>query len=190
MGRNGRQATHAPRVVAELLVSLLLLAAAVLLGGAHLSGASANATARSGRVVPRCSTGQLVISLGPYGAGAGHIGVPIRFRNKGRICRMRGYPAVVGLSADGRVVVRPGRTLHGYLGGARRVATITLTTGQTGSAFLEGLNFRIQGLPCHLYRDLLITPPNATHGVRRRARYSFCLPTIHPVVAGSTGTRR
>ena len=102
---------------------------------------------------------------------------------------MRGYPGVDGLSARGHVVVRAGRLLRGYLGGARRVATITLTARQTASAFLEGLNFPL-GRPCHRYRELMITPPNATRSVRLRARYSFCSPTIHPIVAGRTGTRR
>ena len=42
---------------------------------------------------------------------------PIRFQNEGRPCRLRGYPGIDGLSADGRVVVRAKRLLHGYLGG-------------------------------------------------------------------------
>ncbi len=103
---------------------------------------------------------------------------------------MRGYPGVDGLSAGGRVVVHAGRALNGYLGGAGRVVTITLTAGQTASALLEGANFPIQGQPCHPYRDLMITPPQATQSVVLYARYSFCYPVIHPIVAGRTGTRR
>lgn len=146
--------------------------------------------ARSASGPARCATYQLVISLGPYGAGAGHIGVPIRFQNEGRTCSLRGYPLVDGLSATGRVVVHAGNSLNGYLGGAGRVATITLAAGQTASALLEGANFPIQGRPCHPYRALRIAPPHATRSVRFSARYSFCYPTIHPIVAGRTGTRR
>jgi hypothetical protein len=146
--------------------------------------------ARFGRGSARCAAHQLSISLGPYGAGAGHIGVPIRFQNEGRTCSLRGYPGVDGLSANGRVVVHAGHSLSGYLGGAGRVATITLAAGQTASAFLEGANFPIQGRPCHPYRTLRISAPDATHSVQLSARYSFCYPVIHPVVAGRTGTRR
>jgi hypothetical protein len=138
----------------------------------------------SASVAPRCATHQLFISLGPYSAGAGHIGVPIRFRNEGRTCRMRGYPGVDGLSARGHVVVRAGRLLRGYLGGARRVATITLTARQTAAAFLEGLNFPIgpalssisrahdHAAQCDAQRPaprplLLLLPHNPSHRCRQ-----------------------
>ncbi len=92
----------------------------------------------TGSVQPQCASDQLAISLGPYGAGAGHIGVLIRFQNEGRPCRLRGYPGIDGLSADGRVVVRAKRLLHGYLGGARQIATITLGRGQSAQRFSRG----------------------------------------------------
>lgn len=147
--------------------------------------------AATGSVPPQCASYQLAISLGAYGAAAGHIGVPIRFQNEGRPCRLRGYPGIDGLSAVGRVVVQAKRLLQGYLGGARQIATITLTHGQYASALFEGVDPAfLPGQPCHSYRDLRITPPDATRGVRLYARYSFCYPEIHPVIAGRTGTRR
>lgn len=151
---------------------------------ASLMAAPGTAT---GSVPPQCASDQLAISLGPYGAGAGHIGVPIRFQNEGRPCRLRGYPGIDGLSADGRVVVRAKRLLHGYLGGARQIATITLGRGQSASAFFEGANFPIYRQPCHSYRDLRITPPDATRGVRLYARYSFCSPRFIPSFQAGQG---
>jgi len=154
-------------------IGVLACAAAAM----TLAGSSA------GSESPRCTTAHLHITLGPYGAGLGHIGVPIRFRNEDGTCNLRGYPNVEGLSADGRTVVRARHTLRGYLGGARQVSTITLAPGQTASALLEGENFPSPGHPCPSYRYLRITPPHAARSVRRDARYRFC----YPVVAGSSG---
>ena len=169
--RSGRRAAIGS--AAFLLVAFAVLAPAA--SSAHSGGAA------------RCGSSQLRISLAYLSPGLSHGGNVIRFRNEGATCSLRGYPGVDGLAANGRVVVHATRTLRGYLGGARKIRTITLRDGQVASATFEGLDTTITGRPCHAYRFLKITPPNGTHSVRLRPPGSFCYPEIHPVVAGKTG---
>ena len=133
-----------------------------------------------------CASRQLVISLGTLSAGLGHLALPIRFRDRGGACSLRGFPRVDGLSASGRVIIRAKRALKGYFG-RWRIATITLTNGQTASALLEGLDPAFFSRRPRSSRSLRITPPNASHSVRRRTSYPLSYLTIHPVVAGPNG---
>jgi uncharacterized protein DUF4232 len=138
----------------------------------------------------RCSTKQLKIAVVGFRAGgAGHSGYVLRFKNAGRPCTLQGFPGVDGLAVNGRVVVHARRSRRGYLGGAHSRSRISLPTGATASALLEGLTGPIRGHPCPQYRSLMITPPNETHSERRRAGvYPLCDPEIHPVVTGRRGT--
>ena len=133
-----------------------------------------------------CASRQLVISLGTLSAGLGHLALPIRFRDRGGACSLRGFPRVDGLSASGRVIIRAKRALKGYFG-RWRIATITLTNGQTASALLEGLDPAFFSRRPRSSRSLRITPPNASHSVWRRTSYPLSYLTIHPVVAGPNG---
>ena len=133
-----------------------------------------------------CASRQLVISLGTLSAALGHLALPIRFRDRGGTCSLRGFPRVDGLSPSGRVIIRAKRTLKGYFG-RWRIATITLKNGQTASALLEGGDPAIFPRPPRSSRSLHITPPNASHSVWRRTSYPLCYLTVHPVVAGRNG---
>jgi hypothetical protein len=157
--------------------------------GALLIGSLSMAIPAStnGSEVPRCARHQLRISLGPESAGLGHLGAPIRFRNNGSVCTLRGYPKVEGLTADGRLV-RISRSRRGYLGGARNVSTITLAHGKTASALLEGIDPGFTTRPCRAVRYVRAAPPATTHRVQLRLRYPFCYPAVHPVVAGNSGS--
>jgi hypothetical protein len=138
--------------------------------------------------VPRCATSQLKVSLGEFDGGVGHGGYPIIFKNKGRTCSMYGYPGVDGLTTSGKTVVHASRTLYGYLGGTHKITTVTVASGKTASAFFEGLNAAISGRPCPEFDKLAVTPPSDKTSVRIKAT-PLCYPQIHPVVAGSSGSK-
>lgn len=142
----------------------------------------------------RCTTSQLEIAPGRTGAGLGHSGTPILFRNRGTApCHLRGYPGVAGLDAAGNQVVQAARSLQGYLGGLRSGDSpplVELAPGETASALVEGTN-NPEGTAtsCPSYPSLLVTPPDDTQSVRVTAGLSGCsLIQVHPVVPGTTGT--
>jgi Protein of unknown function (DUF4232) len=117
----------------------------------------------------------------------------IRFVNRQpQPCVLRGYPGVDGLARDGHIVVHADRTPNGYLGGSRRGSprSITLRSGQTATALLEGLNGPQPNRRCRPFTQVNVTPPDETHDVRRSVRASVCYPHIHPLLPGSTGSDR
>jgi hypothetical protein len=140
---------------------------------------------------PRCNTTQLTVSVHGIQGGAGHAGSVLLFRDRGAPCSLRGYPSVVGLAANGLVVVRARQTAAGYLGGLSSGSvppTVELKTGQTASALLEGLTGPTAGgAACPSYAALLVTPPHQTHAARLQASYSLCYPQVHPVLFSTTG---
>lgn len=140
-----------------------------------------------------CPTEQLKISVADGGAGLGHSGLILRFKNEGKRCTTRGYPGVNALMANGHVVDRARRSRSGYLGGAASgPRRISLRTGETASALLEGLSDSRSGGRCPAYRSLKITPPDETHSVLRsqHPRYSICDLQIHPLLPGRSGSER
>jgi hypothetical protein len=143
---------------------------------------------------PGCSSSQVSVSVGRPGAGLGHIGEPLLFRNKGQLtCSLTGYPGVALLKKSGTGQVQASRTPSGYLGGLASgsavVPVVRVRPGQTISALLEGDDNPAHGAGvCPSYQALLITPPNQTVTVRLARPFSFfCSPEIHPVVAGTSG---
>ncbi|MGI8715355.1 MAG: DUF4232 domain-containing protein [Solirubrobacteraceae bacterium] len=145
--------------------------------------------ARSG-----CRSGRITVSTGEGGAGLGHVGLPLLFRNTGRAtCIMTGYPAATLVTAGGhRVAAR--RTRGGYLGGlvgaARSLPVVRVGPGAAVSAYLEGLDFDPAhgGGSCPTYPRLLVTAPNQTLTFRLLSPVSqICRPEVHPLVAGTSG---
>lgn len=134
-----------------------------------------------------CTTRNLSVTLSGTDGGAGHSGLVIRFRNNGPVCLMKAYPGVDGTDASGRAVVHATRTPRGYLGGPGQTKVVTVQRGAFASALLEGTTGPVDDHSCPQYVALLVTPPNETHSVRLPVRGAFCQPTIHPVVAGTTG---
>jgi hypothetical protein len=157
---------------------------------------SATTTTGAAKASQRCTTSQLDITTGPVGAGLGHAGIPVRFRNTGAsACTMSGYPGVAGLDAKGSQVVQAQRTPNGYLGGlAQGVTTppvVTLTNGQVASALIEGSSVPLDNATsCPTFPALLVTAPGETHSVRVAADMPGCTGiAVHPIVAGSTGSQ-
>jgi hypothetical protein len=117
----------------------------------------------------------------------------LRFKNTGaQTCTLVGYPGVGGLDAHGTQVIQATRTLNGYLGGiptGQLPPVVTLTTGQSASAIVEGSDVPQGNARCETYPKLLVTPPNTTQSVTINMSMPGCaVVKVHPVVAGTGGS--
>jgi hypothetical protein len=142
-----------------------IIATAVLLGGAACGGAppmpapqppaSALSTAGTpstpvaagtraitpaetadGAGLPRCTTGELAVSLGEGGAAAGSVYRPLIFTNTGsRTCELRGFPGVSYVTGDDGHQVGPAAAMSGERGGQ-----IDIAPGRTAIAPLRLVN--------------------------------------------------
>ena len=124
----------------------------------------------------------------------GHIGVIVVFTNTSpQTCKLMGYPGVAGLNAAGHQAVQAVRTLNGYmrvLPTGQGPPVVTLTTGESASAFVEGTDVPTGNqTSCPTYPKLLVTPPNTTQQVTIDTSMPGCSPVqVHPVVPGTTGS--
>lgn len=166
------------RLILGLIVGSIVLA----VGASRVFAANMSVTG--------CTENHLVTTFTRTSSATGHEGDVVRFTNLGPDCTLRGYPGVDGLSAEGRVIVHARRTPRGFLGGLRpgqSVGPVTLATGSTASALLEGLGVGFISGPCPRYRYVRLTAPGATTSMAFPVPYPVCEPQIHPVVAGRTG---
>lgn len=127
--------------------------------------------------------------MGGGQSGLSHFGYVILFENNGPHCFFHGYPILDGEDAKGAIVAVANQTPSGSLGGLGNGVgepTFVLETGQTASAFYEGLS-PTQGISCQSYTTLSITPPNETHAVQLLSPQLICQLQVHPVVPGSSG---
>lgn len=150
-----------------------------------------------------CQSRALLVSLGAGGAGAGHVGVALLFKNVGPIaCILQGYPGVALLNASGQQATQAVRTPSGYLGGlaagATTPPTIVAQPGQTASALLEGTDVATGSQSCPSYPAAVVTPPNQTVSTKLKlvkgssgTGFPGCSPVeIHPLVKGTTGSQQ
>lgn len=158
------------------------------------SAVSDQARAAQASGPPGCSSGQISVSAGRAGAGLGHVGAPLLFRNTGSAtCVLTGYPGVALVKPSGTGEVQVSRSPQGYLGGLASPSTappvVRVRPGQTISALLEGDDNPAHGSGvCPSYQALLVTAPNQTVTVRVARPFTFfCSPQIHPVVSGTSG---
>jgi hypothetical protein len=138
-----------------------------------------------------CTAAQVSVAGGPLpgGSAAGHTGVLLTFTNHStRRCTLTGYPGVAGLNTSGAQIAQATRTLNGYLAGCRCTSapSVSLAPGAIASAVTEG-NVGGSG-NCDAFSSLLVTPPNTATSTRVDLVPHSCGFTIHPVVAGSTGS--
>jgi hypothetical protein len=144
---------------------------------------------------PRCTFAHLVITVGQTGAGLGHQGVTILFKNQGTsVCSLSGYPGVAALNSTGQQVSQAQRTPSGYLGGMRTGSTtpplVVLRGGVAASALVEGTDVPVgTATSCPTYAALLVTPPTSSRSKRLTVSLPGCSPLqVHPVVGGTTGS--
>lgn len=144
--------------------------------------------------IPHCGIHQLRVSEGSGDAGLGHVGYPVRFRNRSQTaCSVHGYPGVAGLNKHGKQVEQALRTKNGYLGGVRPghpIPTVILKPGQVASALVEGTDVPSgHQKHCRVLHGLLVTPPNDRRSVHLKHAPPDCSRIeIHPVVRGKDGT--
>jgi hypothetical protein len=153
------------------------------------------ATTSSSPGLARCAYPTLSISAGHPGAGLGHVGVVLLFKNVSTSpCTLSGYPGAAGLNASGQQVTEAQRTPSGYLGGMRTGSStppvVTLGPGSVASAMVEGTDVPQGSAPaCTTYSALLVTPPTSKKSKRITARMPGCSPLqVHPVLQGTTGS--
>lgn len=150
-----------------------------------------SAAASSASAEPaRCALNRLAVTLQPTQGSAGHFGVVLEFENEGPTCTLQGYPEVDGILFDGTHIVSAERTEFGYLGGVKdgSLPTVVLSTGEAGSALVEGETGDVAGRgECLAYQTYLVTPPDAMEPVSLRSPYPLCYPEVHPVVNGDAG---
>ncbi len=145
-----------------------------------------------GSTVAECKLAQLSVTVGGGDAGMSHRSAALVFRNTGTVtCRMRGYPGVAALDAQGTQVGQAARTTRGYLGGPQGTAipTVDIAPGKSASALVEGIAKGVTD-SCKPYAGMLVTPPDETHSVKlSQAAGGDCADSmqIHPVVPGDTG---
>lgn len=161
---------------------------AVTSTGAPVPPTSAHST--TGSVGNGCSAAQLQVAGGPLpgGSAAGHTGVLLTFTNHSTAtCTLFGYPGVAGVNSSGSQIAQATRTLNGYLAGCRCTTpqTVTLAPGAVASATTEG---NVGSGQCDQFTALLVTPPNTATSTRIDMVPHSCGFTVHPVVAGSTGS--
>jgi Protein of unknown function (DUF4232) len=153
---------------------------------------SSGVTTSTSAGMPSCAFSQLAVTS-TGNSGMGHIGVVLLFKNTGaQTCTLAGYPGVAGLNAAGQQVVQAQRTLNGYMRAlppGEGPPVVTLTTGESASAFVEGTDVPQGNAACATYPKLLVTPPNTTQSVTIDAAMPGCSPVqVHPVVPGTTGS--
>ncbi len=85
--------------------------------------------------------------------------------------------------------------LGGLPGDSTSIPVVTLATGQSASAEVEGTDVPTgTDTSCPFYPSFLVTPPDETHSVTVKAGaggsngFPGCSPiSVNPVVAGTTG---
>jgi hypothetical protein len=86
--------------------------------------------------VPRCTSGELSLSLGTGDAGAGSVHLPLVFTNTGsRTCELRGFPGVSYVAGDDGHQVGPAAAMSGARGGQ-----VDIAPGRTAIAPLQLVN--------------------------------------------------
>lgn len=139
-----------------------------------------------------CTPGQLSIVAGkPLTAGGQH-GVPLVFTNTATtMCRLTGYPDVVGLNPAGEQVARAGRTQHGQLGGLKsgEPPVIKLDRGKSASALVESADSEAD-TSCAPYNRLLVSAPDSTASTEIAWPGGCGALEVHPIVSGTRGSTK
>jgi Protein of unknown function (DUF4232) len=111
--------------------------------------------------LPRCTTGELSVSLGEGGAAAGSVYRPLVFTNAGsRTCELRGFPGVSYVAGDDGHQVGPAAAMSGERGGQ-----VPIPPGGTAQAQLQLANVQnFDPADCHPVpvRGLRVYPPGDT----------------------------
>ncbi len=144
---------------------------------------------------PPCAASELQVEAASLGAAAGHEGLVLLFKNIAPgACTLTGYPGVAGLDSAGNQVTQAQRMLSAYMGGYQGSSptppTVTLATGETASATVQGSDVTVGNeTTCPTLAAMLVTPPNTSTSVRLPQAPPDCSGLIvTPVVPGMSGS--
>ncbi|HEY6469954.1 MAG TPA: DUF4232 domain-containing protein [Candidatus Dormibacteraeota bacterium] len=135
-----------------------------------------------------CDGANLTPSFLDFDGAAGSEGGDIMLKNIGNApCTMEGYTTLEGVANDHAMhlgVVRVQSVLINNSNGTMpAVRLITLQPGQAAYVAVEWTDVQSSAATCPVYRTLLITPPQGTHGVTMtltsKATPSFMLCALH-----------
>jgi hypothetical protein len=132
-----------------------------------------------------CADGQVQVTNGGEHARTGHRAVVLSFRLAAgaQACTLTGYPGVD--SGAGGPLLHAERTLSGFMGGldTDRMPTLTVSEYQPATALVEGVAVdRLDaGHLCPTYRQLVVTPPDATVATAVPVGIDTCELQVHPM---------
>ncbi|GAA4876497.1 DUF4232 domain-containing protein [Pseudonocardia benzenivorans] len=129
--------------------------------GGGTGGGSGGGTGGGGNGVPRCTAGELGLSLGQGDAGAGSVFQPLIFTNKGnRTCELTGFPGVSYVAGDDGHQVGPAAAMSGPRG-----PEVPIAPGRSAQAqvqFVQVANFDAAVCQPTPVRGLRVYPPGET----------------------------
>jgi hypothetical protein len=148
------------------------------------------ATSSGGAASDDCTNAQLSVSHKPANGASSHGGIIVIFTNtSSSTCSLVGYPGAAVLDASRSQIVQATRTLRGFLGrcGCSSPPRLRLGPADTASTLVEGDNGG--GDECLRGRAFLVTPPNTRQSTKIAFTAYSCHVQVHPVIAGTSGTR-
>jgi hypothetical protein len=111
--------------------------------------------------LPRCTTGELAVSLGEGGAAAGSVYRPLIFTNTGsRTCELRGFPGVSYVAGDDDHQVGPAAAMSGERGGQVPIAPGGIAQAQLQLVNVQ--NYETDACRPVPVRGLRVYPPGDT----------------------------
>lgn len=202
--RHRRRLLAIAGIVAVVIAGIVFAAVNLVGDGSSQKRSSTNSTlSRPPQPIAaaECLNGQIKVTSLRGQAGAGNVDQVFGFVNTSKTsCTLTGYPSVAALDAQGTQVAQAEPLLVGIGGvhtGATTPPTVTLKSGQTASAIIQGTEVpRGTATSCPSYPAFLVTPPNETQPVMVTAVSGYgpgpfpgCGPImINPVVPGITGS--
>jgi hypothetical protein len=153
----------------EAMRRCVTIAAAVTIATtATVPSSAARGPSIHSTAIRACATSQLTVRVARWFVGLTHTGGYIRFENQTHaLCRLTGWPTLVGMTAAGRttVALRVRSTWYGpYVKG---VPVVTLRRGQVAQVAFSGSDLPRPGkATCPSpFRHLRVTPPGNSRAV-------------------------
>ncbi|WP_019708900.1 DUF4232 domain-containing protein [Streptomyces xinghaiensis] len=133
---------------------------------------------------PRCTRGDLGLSLGRVSPGAGNLYAPLVFTNTGSgACTLRGFPGVTLLDGTGDRIGAPAERQ------GETYPAVVLTSGDSAYAALHTVNEGVSDEPCREPADRVQAyPPGSTWALRADARGFTVCGGVFEVSAVRPGT--
>lgn len=143
----------------KILIGIATFGAIACASGPIQSGTPAHAAMSA--AIDRCHTDELWITPAGSSAGAGHIGILYRVRNKANhSCDMYGYPGAQLLDVNKHALPTTVIRGPGFLSGHTQPTTVRLDPGSNAYFALVYAQIPTGTESCSVSHYLLITPPD------------------------------